>query len=90
MIIDLQKWMSRKLGALILLVVFCFETPNFDNIWVIITKVAIVGGATVIYTICQAMQNIAMMEILHKEPTDNGTNGDTTNKSVSSCNYPTM
>lgn len=68
MTLDLEKWLSRKLGAVILFTVFAFEVPDFSNPWVIITKIACVGGVTIVYLWCQAKQNIIEVKYLGINP----------------------
>jgi len=80
MTLDLEKWLSRKLGALILFTVFAFQLPDLGNPWVLIAKIVCVGGVAITYLWCQAKQNIVEVKYLGINPeTEENGEGKVTN-----------
>jgi hypothetical protein len=62
MTVNLEKWLSRKVGVIVLFGVFLLEVPDFDNIWIVVSKIVMLGLAVIAYTYSNVKQNIAQMQ----------------------------
>jgi len=58
----LEKWLSRKVGVIVLFGVFLLEVPDFDNICIVVSKIVMLGLAVIAYTYSNVKQNIAQMQ----------------------------
>ena len=67
----LTKFLSRKLGAVILFTVFCFDTTNMGSEKVLIAKIIAVGIITGAFVVCQAIQNSIEIIEMHVDPDAN-------------------
>jgi hypothetical protein len=73
MTVNLEKWLSRKVGVIVLFGVFLLEVPDFDNLWIVISKIVMLGLAVMAYTYSNVKQNIAQMQYtgtVPEEPID--------------------
>ena len=62
MTVNLEKWLSRKVGVIVLFGVFLLEVPDFDNICIVVSKIVMLGLAVIAYTYSNVKQNIAQMQ----------------------------
>jgi hypothetical protein len=62
MTVNLEKWLSRKVGVIVLFGVFLLEVPDFDNVWIVMGKIVMLGLAVMAYTYSNVKQNIAQMQ----------------------------
>lgn len=83
MTLDLEKWLSRKLGAVILFTVLSWQLPDYGNLYIMLAKILAVGGVTIVYLIMQCIQNIVEIKVLKINPeTEENGNGKTESKTA--------